>query len=78
MEELVASIAPHQRLVQPCITPRFVPTCSGELLTGLVEIAREKGLRMQSHMCEGIDQVEWSKKMWNGKSDVHVLNEVSH
>jgi guanine deaminase len=74
---LVAPLPPNRRLVQPVITPRFIPTCSGELMKGLVEIADEGGLRVQSHMCESEGEVQWSKGMWEGKTDVQVLHEVS-
>ncbi|KAE9405658.1 Metallo-dependent hydrolase, partial [Gymnopus androsaceus JB14] len=45
-------------LVHPVITPRFVPTCSDELLHGLGALAKEKGWRIQSHMAESRDQVD--------------------
>lgn len=75
---LVAPLPPHRRLVQPVITPRFIPTCSSELMKGLVEIADGNGLRVQSHMCESEGEVRWSKGMWDGKTDVQVLHEVSY
>lgn len=56
------NLPPHQRLVEPILTPRFVPTCSNELLKGLGDMARDKSLRVQSHMAEAYDQVEWVKK----------------
>jgi len=34
-------------LLTPIVTPRFVPTCSRELLTGLGELARREGLPVQ-------------------------------
>jgi len=52
----------HKRLIEPILTPRFVPTCSNELLKGLGELSKEKDLRIQSHMAEARDQVEWVKK----------------
>lgn len=67
----------HQRLVQAVITPRFVPTCSTELLTGLAGLAKEHGVRVQTHSCESEDMVAWSKGMWDGKDDAVVLDEVS-
>ena len=39
-------------LVEPAVTPRFVPTCSPELLEGLGRLAREEGLLVQSHISE--------------------------
>lgn len=77
MQEFAEADKPQRPLVQAVITPRFVPTCSSELMRGLASIADEHGLRVQSHMCESEGQVEWSKGMWDGKSDVEVLKEVS-
>ncbi|KIK57171.1 hypothetical protein GYMLUDRAFT_46417 [Collybiopsis luxurians FD-317 M1] len=59
-------------LVQPVITPRFVPTCSDELLHGLGVLAEQKGWRIQSHMAESSDQVEWVRKE-RGDDDIHIF-----
>ena len=53
--EEVSRAEEHQRLVEPVLTPRFVPTCSNELLQGLGKLAAEQGLRIQSHMAESHD-----------------------
>ncbi|KAG2057895.1 Metallo-dependent hydrolase [Suillus hirtellus] len=57
--DLVSSYEPHRRLVEPVITPRFVPTCSDELLKGLGKLARDKGVRIQSHLAEAHEAVQW-------------------
>lgn len=41
-------------LVQPIITPRFIPSCSDELLVGLGELAADTGVRIQTHCSESI------------------------
>lgn len=49
---------PPHGLVQPIVTPRFVPTCSTQLLRRLGAIAAERGgLRIQSHCAESHDCV---------------------
>ncbi|KAI0699312.1 Metallo-dependent hydrolase, partial [Cerioporus squamosus] len=53
-----SSLPAHHRLVDPVITPRFVPTCSNELLAGLGTLSAEKDLRIQSHMAEAHDQMQ--------------------
>ncbi|MCF0238272.1 MAG: amidohydrolase family protein [Sphaerochaetaceae bacterium] len=45
------------------ITPRFVPTCSDELLTKLGEIAKEKNLPIQSHLSENPMEIKWVKEL---------------
>lgn len=76
VRSLVAPLAPEHQLVEPVVTPRFVPTCSLELLRGLAGIARETGARVQSHMCESEGMVNVCRDMLGGKSDVEVLDEV--
>jgi cytosine/adenosine deaminase-related metal-dependent hydrolase len=46
-------------LVMPCITPRFVPTCTSEMMSSLGHIARKYGLPVQSHMSESVNEIQW-------------------
>ncbi|KAK4051760.1 hypothetical protein OIO90_004584 [Microbotryomycetes sp. JL221] len=62
-------------LVEPVLTPRFVPTCTDELLSGLGQMVQQTGMRVQSHMCESQGQVDWSKELSGGESDVWKLHE---
>ena len=55
--ETMTATYPSPALVEPVITPRFVPTCSDTLLCGLGELAASHGLRIQSHLAESHDQV---------------------
>ncbi|KAG9315755.1 hypothetical protein JVU11DRAFT_3404 [Chiua virens] len=45
-----AALDSHQRLAEPVITPRFVPTCSDELLARLGELSKRESTRIQSHL----------------------------
>ncbi|GAA5942676.1 hypothetical protein JCM1841_004149 [Sporobolomyces salmonicolor] len=76
MRSLVADLPTRLQLVEPVVTPRFVPTCSIELLKGLAEIAQSENLRLQSHMCESQGMVDVCKEMLGGRSDVELLNEL--
>jgi len=38
--------------VQPVVTPRFIPSCTDEMLSGLARIADEYGCRIQTHCSE--------------------------
>lgn len=51
----------REGLVVPVITPRFVPTCSEALMTGLGEVAEKYGCRVQTHAAESVDQVMMGK-----------------
>lgn len=64
-----------QRLVEPVLTPRFVPTCSDELLDGLGRMSAELHVKVQSHMAEAKDQVEWVRAL-RGMEDVDVFYKV--
>jgi guanine deaminase len=41
------------RLVQPVVTPRFIPSCTDELLEGLGRLAQDLDLHVQTHCSEG-------------------------
>ena len=40
------------RAVRPILTPRFTPSCTGELMGWLGRLAEERGLYVQSHLSE--------------------------
>ncbi|MDO5702358.1 MAG: amidohydrolase family protein [Lachnospiraceae bacterium] len=44
---------------KPIITPRFTPSCSRELMSGLAGLAREYQAPAQSHISENVHEVEW-------------------
>ena len=48
---------------KPILTPRFVPTCSEELMAALGKMARADGLPVQSHLSESRAEIEWVKKL---------------
>lgn len=48
---------------QPIITPRFIPTCSDELMEKLGQIAKEQGLPLQSHLSENQGEIAWVKEL---------------
>ena len=56
---LVQHLPANRRLIEPVLTPRFVPTCTNELLKGLADLSEQQGLKIQSHLAESKDQVEW-------------------
>ncbi|MDH6231364.1 guanine deaminase [Mesorhizobium soli] len=59
-------------LVRPVITPRFIPSCTDELLQGLGKLAAETGCLIQTHCSES----DWEKDFVGsrfGKTDTEVL-----
>ena len=73
---LTKDLKHHEKLVEPILTPRFVPTCSDELLTGLGELSERKQLRIHSHLAEAHDQVAWVKEE-RGVDDIEVFKKVT-
>lgn len=49
--------------IKSIITPRFVPSCSVELMESLGKIAKENTLAIQTHMSENKNEVKLVKKM---------------
>ncbi|KAJ6585168.1 hypothetical protein B0H19DRAFT_1108599 [Mycena capillaripes] len=70
--ELTAGLPTHERLVEPVLTPRFVPTCSDELLVGLGQMSTTENLKIQSHLAEALDQVKYVRKE-RGVEDIEVF-----
>lgn len=59
-------------LVHPVVTPRFLPTCSEQLLRGLGEIVRcHPGVHVQSHISESADQVQFGVALSHCHEDTH-------
>ena len=47
----------------PILTPRFVPSCSDELMEGLGRLSYERGLPVQSHLSENVGEIAWVKEL---------------
>ncbi|KXZ46833.1 hypothetical protein GPECTOR_40g567 [Gonium pectorale] len=63
--------------IQPCITPRFIPTCTPELMKGLAELARKYGTHIQSHISECCGEVNCVREMHpEYASDAAVFEEM--
>lgn len=51
-------VAGHYCRTKPIVTPRFVPSCSDELMEDLGRLARELDLPVQSHLSENLSEQE--------------------
>ena len=47
----------------PIITPRFVPSCTDELMAKLGSFAAQYNVPVQSHLSENLGEVEWVKEL---------------
>jgi len=71
--EAVRRIAGDQLLVQPIVTPRFVPACTDEMLRGLGDLAAATGVRVQTH-CSESDWQHGESLARYGRSDAAALD----
>ena len=58
-EALIAEFGDDNALVRPIITPRFVPSCTPELLKACGELANKYRLPVQSHLSENTSEIAW-------------------
>ncbi len=49
--------------VRPILTPRFIPSCSDELMERISVLQKETGLPVQSHLSENPGEVAWVKEL---------------
>lgn len=61
-------------LVQPVITPRFIPSCTDALLEGLGRLAAETNCRVQTHCSESDWECAFVRERF-GRSDTEVLED---
>lgn len=63
-KEIILKYKDQSDLVKPIITPRFIPTCSEELLKGLGEMALQYDIKVQSHINENTSEVAWVGELY--------------
>jgi len=59
----LSQIEGKYKRTMPIVTPRFIPSCSDQLMKGLGNLADEKGLRIQSHLSENKSEIAWVKEL---------------
>lgn len=63
VEALIADCSGSDNLVSPIITPRFIPSCSPELLQACGDLARKHNLPVQSHLSENRNEIAWVQEL---------------
>lgn len=61
--EIVKEYGNKYELVKPIITPRFVPSCTPELMEALGKIAKEYQVPVQSHLSENFGEICFVKEL---------------
>lgn len=75
-EELIVEYGKISNLVKPIITPRFLPTCTDDLLKGLSDLALKYNVPIQSHLNENTSEVKWVKELYpNSESYAKVYDD---
>lgn len=62
-DTLVEEFEREDSRVRPIVTPRFIPSCTPELLKACGEMARRYQLPVQSHLSENHDEIAWVKEL---------------
>lgn len=70
--------------IRPAITPRFVPSCTPKLLSGLGRLAEKYGVPVQSHLSENADEINLVRNLsdeyfgyWHEYEQYGLFNEGS-
>lgn len=56
----------HFRNVRPILTPRFIPSCSDEVMEELGILQRQYSLPAQSHLSENLSEIQWVSELCPG------------
>lgn len=51
------------QIVKPILTPRFIPSCSDDLMRRLKEIQNQYQLPVQSHLSENPSEIQWVQEL---------------
>jgi guanine deaminase len=71
--EYVRSLPGSRGLIYPVITPRFIPSCTDDLLDRLGKLARETGCHVQTHCSESDWQHQYVLERY-GRTDAAALD----
>lgn len=66
-ERFIRHTQNRYRNTYPIITPRFVPSCSDEVLKGIGRLAKQYGVPVQSHLSENLSEIEWVHELCPGE-----------
>jgi len=64
----------RSNLLNYIFTPRFAPVCSRELMTETAKYAKKNGVKIQTHLSENANEIEWVKQLFpecNSYADVY-------
>ena len=65
-ERWIAETANRFKNIRPILTPRFVPSCTPELMAGVGKLRKKYGLPLQSHLGEQPEEIAWVRELCPG------------
>lgn len=66
----------HYSNTKPILTPRFIPTCSDELMRKLTNLKEKYHLALQSHLSENPSEIDWVRQLCpNAKSYAYAYDD---
>ncbi|WP_025823213.1 guanine deaminase [Shewanella marina] len=74
IQQVIALDGNQQQLVSPVITPRFVPSCTVEMLQGLGQLTQQYQCHVQTHCSESDWARDYSQQHY-GKTDVALYHD---
>jgi len=72
--EQIRALSGRPGLVEPIVTPRFIPACTDAALEGLGELAAATGVRVQTHVSESDWEHQYVLDRF-GITDTHALEQ---
>ncbi len=62
-EKWILECADQYKNIKPILTPRFIPSCTNELMEKLSVLQKKYHLPVQSHLSENNSEVDWVKEL---------------
>lgn len=62
-KEWIEESAQRFQRVKPILTPRFIPSCSDEMMEKLSILQKEYKLPVQSHLSENLGEIQWVQEL---------------
>ncbi|QDR82187.1 amidohydrolase family protein [Sporomusa termitida] len=62
-EAFIQDTIDRYELVKPIVTPRFVPSCTPALMSGIAGLAQKYNLPVQSHLAENTREIAWVREL---------------
>ncbi len=62
-ESWICATKDKYRNTRPILTPRFIPTCTDQLMHGLRGLVEKYHLPVQSHLSENLSEIAWVKEL---------------